>query len=470
MRHNFYYSKAIIVKPVFTTLLLMLVFFRRVLVRGLKRGVFAIDDYDLKFVLIVGGVVIFFTLINMFVKYTLYKSSCLEINEKSIIYKKKTIFSEKYKEASLDSISNIHVKRSLLDRLFSSVNLSLDIDSSETASKEDYNILMSEKSSEEFKALFDRYKMGSVHDDECFREELVCEKYDVVYRYSKKECLMHIALNTRVLLVVFLISSAILTISDIVEGFSIVSLLLFLFLFLIDSVKKAEKYYDYVVLSNDTHIRWEYGFINRDVFEVEKTKIRSVELKQTLVARVFKKYSVDINIVGVGNEKSDMKTIVLYSSEDKMKNIIEVILPNHPLVSNYIGESLIVLCYRLLQSLVFLMALLFLPVVRANLLYYTFFVIFVLLVVFLYSKNFGFDYRDGKILVREGLFGLRTNEVALSSIEHLDLRSDYVYAKFGIARLRVYYKDTKGFGDLKSPYLREESIQKVVEDYNNQLA
>ncbi len=464
MKRKFYYSKAIIFKPIFTTFLVLVAFFRRMLIRGFKTRSLNLHDYDIKFFYIATAVVLVFTLVNMFIKFKLYRASYIEIDKQSIVYKKKTLFSEKYKETALDKISNIHLKRSFLDKLFSSVTLSLDINSSETSEDEDYSILLSKQASEEFKELFYQYRRGvnlEVDDDECVVEEQ--HRYDHVYKFSKGECAQHIAFSLSVFLFIFVVASSIMSIADLLAGISVTSLLLFSVMFIVDLVKKVDKYYDYSVYADNTHIKWEYGFFNREEFEVEKSKIISLEFRQTLISRLFNKYSVDINIVGVGSDNSDMKTVVLYSSKEKMLEILGMILPESCFSFDFEREDLRILCYRLSKGVLILVIPLLLPIVRHYLLYYVPIVAVILIGIFLYSKNLGFSYVGEKVTIRRGLFEVSSHEILLSSIEYIDIKTDYIYKKLGVVSLVVHYKNAKGTGELTSPYVKAEMIQKVVD-------
>ncbi len=455
MENKFYYSKAVILKPIFSTLIIVAVLFRKAILRWDFR------EYDMKYMLFIGGVLLVFTLINMFIKFTLYKSSYIEINEESIIYRKKTLFSEKQKESPLHTISNIHIKKSILDKIFSSVSVHLDINSSETANKDDYSILLSDESAKNFKKMFDHYK-----NKETVVEEKKETPYDVVYKYSKKECILHILFNVSIFLLLFAIASAILSISDVIDKFSIVSFLIFIVMFFYDSVKKIEKYYNYSIYSNDTHIHWTYGYFNKEEFEIEKSKIISTEIKQTFIARIFKRYSVDINIVGVGSEKSDMKTIVLYTSKDKMSDILEKILPDNNLITEYKKEERIVLIYKVIKTSVFLSAFLFIPILRSYILYYLIFIVAIDTFVLLHSKNLAFRYVNGRIMIRDGLFEIKTNEIDIKTLEYIDVEMDVIYKKIGVKRLVIHYKDSKGVGKLESPYLKKIEFETLLEDFN----
>ncbi len=453
MKNKFYYSKAVILKPIFSTLIVIAILFRKAILKGDFR------EYDMKYLFFIGGILLVFTLINMFIKFTLYRSSYIEINEASIIYRKKTIFSEKHKESPLMTISNIHLKKGILDKIFSSVSVHLDINSSETASEDDYSILLSDESAKNFKKLFDLYKNG----DHIVEEK----KYDVVYKYSKKECITHILFNVSIFLLLFIIASAILSISDIIDTFSIASFLLFIVMFFYDLMKKIEKYYNYSIYATDTHIHWEYGYFNKEEFNIEKNKMISIEMTQTLLARIFKKYSVDINIVGVGNEKNDMKTIVLYMSKDKMNELLEKILPNNNLITEYKKEERMITLYKVIKMTAILSILLFIPMIRAYMLYYGLFILGIDFLIILHSKNLGFRYMNGRILIRNGLFEVKTNEIDGKSVEYVEVVTDMIYKNLDAIRLIVHYKDNKGVGKLETPYLKKLEFKSFLEDFNH---
>lgn len=114
----------------------------------------------------------------------------------------------------------------------------------------------------------------------------------------------------------------ILTISDIFESFSIISILLLLITFGYNVIKNIAKYYGYTVKSNEKYIYWNYGLFANKEFTIAKKDIRSIEMNQSLLARLFKCYSIDVKVVGVGNNNGPACITTGYFPKEKIELLV----------------------------------------------------------------------------------------------------------------------------------------------------
>ena len=74
---------------------------------------------------------------------------------------------------------------------------------------------------------------------------------------------------------------------------------------------------------------------NKRKYTVPINRINAINIKQPVISRIFKRYSVDIVTIGVGDNVAEGSQILLSSNkEDFMKNI-KILLPELSLGEDY---------------------------------------------------------------------------------------------------------------------------------------
>lgn len=468
------YHPIIIIKPIFKYLVFIFFVFIRELEDSFENGfsITSLVNGEIFRSLVGGGaiflIIIAFSMINGAITY--FKSH-IELSREVIIYKKNTIFSKKHKETPLSQISNINFNRGILDRIFSTVEMQLDINSSETASESDYSILLKKSDAENFKQLFELYshEIFDHEDRSILSKDSEQYQFDQVYEYKGHEFWRHIFLSTSITAILMGCGLFILTLSDIFESFSIISILLLLITFGYNAIKNIAKYYGYTVKSNEKYIYWNYGLFANKEFTIAKKDIRSIEMNQSLLARLFKCYSIDVKVVGVGNNNDELMTIVLYNPKHKAIKILNELIPNNDLNLNFESEISKVRLYKSLVAIVLLSPLLLIEIVRRYIFIYFIVLFLVIASIIIISRGKGFMYDGEKIKIISAFFGINMTSIYLKNVDHICVKKQPIYSKMGLCKIELFYKNNNGPACITTGYFPKEKIELLISDLIDKL-
>lgn len=456
------YHPFFIIKPVFKSLVFLLIIFGQELLSIIEDGVsFEKLMFEDVFGGILLGVGIFLIILvpSMTNAVITYFKSHIELTKDSIIYKRATFFSRKSKETPLSQISNLNFNRSILDRVFSTIEVHLDINSSETADESDYSILLSHSDALEFKELFELYSQEG--DKVINTNEYV---YDQLYDYRGIKSWRHIILNSSFSVLLLGLGLAAVVLSDTLKNISIFSFLLIFFGFVFDIIKNISKYYDYQVKANDRYISWQAGLLQNKEFTISKKNIRAVEVHQTFLARLFNYYSVDIKVVGVGNTAEEVMTVILYEKKEKAMNILDELLPGNDLTFDFERENLKVgISKAIFNGLIFSL-LLYFEIVRSYIWIYLLVLVLIIVATLLISHGKGFSYDGYKVRVRSSFIGMHNTTILLENIEHACVKKQPLFSTFGLRKIELFYKDNTGPSVITTGYFPTQRFNLLVDD------
>lgn len=462
------YHPFFIIKPVFKSLVFLLILFGQELLTIIEDG-FSFEKLISEDILSVGlmgsGIFLLILIPSMVNAAITYFKSHIELTKDSIVYKKATFFSRKSKETPLSHISNLNFNRSIMDRVFSTIEVHLDINSSETADESDYSILLSHSDALEFKELFELYSRKEGVVDQVGQVASTNEYvFDRFYDYSGIESWRHIFLNSSFLVLLLGLGSAAVVLSDSLKSFSIISFLVILFSFAVDVIKNISKYYDYKVKANDSYISWQAGLLQNKEFTIAKKNIRAVEVHQTLIARLFNYYSIDIKVVGVGNTAEEVMTVILYEKKAKALTILNELLPGNDLEVDFERENIKVGITKAVVNGLILSLVLFFQIIRSYLWLYLIMLLLVITATLLISRGKGFSYDNNQIQIYSAFLGMRTTTISLNNIEHVCIKKQPFFSRLGLRKMELFYKDNTGPNVIITGYFPTKRFDVLVSD------
>lgn len=461
------YHPLYIVKPIFRSLVVFVIFFSQELLSILE------GDLSLKELLsegLMGGLLLGFGIYGLILLPALinaaitYFKSQVDLSKETINYRKVTFFSKTSKETALNQITNLNFNRSILDRIFSTVDLHLDIDSSQTANESDYSILLSLEDAEEFKQIFDQYSQEQ-EGEELTKDEKERYPFSFQYEYSNLESWRHIFLSSSSLIPLFIFSLIILFFTDFLPNFSMFSVIILFISFAVNIIKNISKYYDYKVKANSQSINWQSGLFKNKEFTISKNNIRAIELHQTLIARIFNYYSLDIEVVGVGNDGEELMTVILYKKREELITIMEEILPEHQLKLSYQREKLLVGFYKGLVFSLITFPILFIPIVQNYFWLYFIMLLLIIMCNILISKGRGINLDKEAVEIRSAFMGLCVTRIAIKNIDHIKIIKRPLFSKLGLNKIKFYYKSNTGASQTISGYFPKKIFSAFIKQY-----
>ncbi len=99
----------------------------------------------------------------------------------------------------------------------------------------------------------------------------------------------------------------------------------------ISIIRALFTYYHFRISADADAVKVEYGLLNKKKFTLQKRKISGILLKQNLLMRAFKCYTVEVSVMGYGHESGEEahEQAILYpiASMEKIKRIVRELLP-----------------------------------------------------------------------------------------------------------------------------------------------
>ena len=270
--------------------------------------------------------------INIWYKTFIYIDSNSIVIEKNTINKKKNVI-------GISNISNVNTEQNLFEMLIGTCKVKLDTNTLSTADKTDLKIVLKKDKAEEFS----NYILSLINKDNIKKEEAIDinkDRYDIIA--SNKDLIKNGLYSINLISILILIVSFIITVNTSINNLinkdigksildiilnSIISFGVFVSAFW-SLLKGFIKYYDFSIKRRDDKLYLRYGLLKKVKYTIPVDKINGIKINQTLIARLKKRYIVEIINIGIGDEKGEpQSTILLYSDKEKIKKDLELILP-----------------------------------------------------------------------------------------------------------------------------------------------
>ena len=93
-------------------------------------------------------------------------------------------------------------------------------------------------------------------------------------------------------------------------------------------VREFLRYLDFSIERREDKVYLSYGIIKRITYSIPVEKINGVRLNQTMIARIGKRYMVEVVNVGMGNDEEEQHSFFLpYGKREKIQEQLAILLP-----------------------------------------------------------------------------------------------------------------------------------------------
>ena len=287
---------------------------------------------NVKDALILLGVVFACFVISFLVHYILWAKTCFYIQDEALVLERNTL-NKKKNTIGIKNISNINLEQTLFQMAIGTCTLKLDTNTLTTADKTDVSIVLKKKDAEQFRM----YLLGQQEFVEEVRKEEVSTK---AFTEPAKEIFMHglLSWNLLSLLVaggaVASIWGIFLDMGEINQTNKMDSIASIAMLAIVGGsmvwkvVKEFLRYLEFSIERKDDKVYLQYGIIKRVTYSIPVEKINAVRLNQTMIARLAKRYMVEVINVGMGNDEEEKHSFFLpYGKKEKIEERLNVLLP-----------------------------------------------------------------------------------------------------------------------------------------------
>ena len=303
----------------------------------ISRGGFSVETVYVVFILL-----IFIVIIAIFVawRFRVWYKTWIVIDNDTLSVERNTIISLK-NTIGFKNISNVNMEQNLFEMLIGTCKVKFDTDSLSTANTTDVKIILKKKEAEELRNYIIKHinRIKGDGDDVVEQEILNNEDYDVVA--NKRNIIMNGLYSISILgIIIFIVSigSIVSIIPKFVaagfdgDGFRVLVVAITVAFSLAlgtgaGFVKNFLKLYDFKLKRKNNKIYIKHGLFKKVNFAIPVNRINAIIVHQTFIARLLKKYAVEIVNVGMGDEKQEQTYFTFYDTWENTEKIMKRLLP-----------------------------------------------------------------------------------------------------------------------------------------------
>ena len=266
------------------------------------------------------------------------------IEENAVVIERGRV-NKKKNTIGIRNISNINIEQNLFEMLLGTCKVKLDTNSRTTADSTDVKIILKKEDASRFKAEITR-KLHGQPEERTEGEPTGAgagtedEVFDVRAEFG--DVFRHGVFSVNIFSLLILVGAAAGTVMAVLQflgqphlmdsllgaaaGIIVAAGIVLSALW--DTVKDFIRYYDFRAKRRGDKIYIKYGFLKKMEYTIPVDKIQALKIRQSFVARIFRRYMAEIVNVGMGDEKEEQNSfLILYTTEEKLKEQLELLLP-----------------------------------------------------------------------------------------------------------------------------------------------
>lgn len=281
--------------------------------------------------LLILGVLVAWQLMVWAKTHIILHENTITVECKMLNHKKNTI--------GIQNVSNVNLEQNLFEMMIGCCKVKLDTNSLSTANETDVKIVLKKRDAERFKEIV----LGKLHNqDEATEQQVEKEQEEKLYFEAKdKDIIQHgifsVNLITLFVCILTVFSTVILVIEMTRTGLgksfleivsSVFVIIWFSVILLWRLLKGFIQYIDFKVERKEQQIHISYGVLKKVNYSIPVDKINALILSQTGLARVGKRYMVEVINVGMGDDQSETNSFFLpYAKKEQIEERIKQLLP-----------------------------------------------------------------------------------------------------------------------------------------------
>ena len=281
----------------------------------------------------------------------IWAKTYITLDENTLVIERNTL-NKKKNTIGLKNVSNVNLEQNLLEMLLGTCKVKLDTNSLSTADQTDVNIVLKKSDAEKFRALVlaraEGMEMAEAIQHATKSEETTAGEtpHDAgnTLKGDLGDIILHGLFSIRIYAIVISIAFLVFEIALVsglfqalaagepVDFAEIMSLVFSGFwlaaISLTGIVREFVKYLNFSIERKKDKVYLNYGLFKKVAYSVPVDKINGIKLTQTLIARMAKRYMVEIINVGMDDDDNEVNTFFLpYAKIDKIKDQLHLLLP-----------------------------------------------------------------------------------------------------------------------------------------------
>lgn len=433
-------------------------------------------------ILIAAGILIAIIGIVFLIFFLRWRKTLIHFEDNLLVINRNFLFSKKRTTIPLDKISTVDYSRNIFERVIGTCRLKLDVNSSVLTRKTDINLVFKLETAQKLRA----YILNEPAQDaiKIQAEEI---KPQTIFKFGFADIIKYTItdLNGVIIFILLAFSIGAPIVGTVItrvfgdDAFSIFETLtlgvLFLFIFLIITaiflasiitiaIKNIIRFFDYTVSRENDVINISYGLINLKKYSLPVSKIITVTIKRSFLARLSGFCCVEVKTVGIGDERNESALISLSCKDRELNDFIKRILPEFVIESR---EKTLPLCafavnvIRLLITMIILYAAFVLAIYLIPVLSFTDIILPATLIfagvtvvlslfVFMFYKTKSIVYNDNTLMINTGVLGRKSVVVQNRNIQHTEIKQGPLTRLFGLCNMDLYLIMIAGLAKLST--------------------
>lgn len=283
-----------------------------------------------------------------------WRKTTIVIEEDAIVWERNTI-NKKELTIGIKNISTINIERNIFERIIGTAKLKIDTNSTSTADETDVMFLFKYDDAVKYKEHLEK-KVRMAAGNEAEYEEIPVESGDVKSNFEKKvrlkeeqvtasytsggtEILKHCFYDMSVTAVVAGIAVTICGIWSVMaetetesigakEIFAIIVMAIaFLTPAFSATIGKFFTFYNLTVSRKGNRLYMKYGMFKVREYVIPVEKISAVYIKQSMISRIFKRFNVSVECIGLNDEAKETAQLTLSLPYGEYKERLSHLLP-----------------------------------------------------------------------------------------------------------------------------------------------
>lgn len=288
----------------------------------------------------IGGILLFIGVIFGW-QYFVWSKTWIVLDEDTISIEQNTLNASKH-TIGIKNISNVNTEQNLLEMFLGTCKVKLDTDSLSTANTTDVMIVLKKQEAEELRKRLVK-RMNEINETTEVEEVVAFDDDNIDYddKAELKDIIMNGFYSVNLLTVLIFLGSIgafvdvmLDFVTGAVSGFEVEGALSAIFaigIFLVSSLSGLAKsflgMYGFMVKRDGSKLYIKYGLFKKVNFAIPVDKINAIQIQQTMIARIFKKYTAEMINVGMGDEENSSAYFTFYGSREKLQKSIDLLLP-----------------------------------------------------------------------------------------------------------------------------------------------
>lgn len=280
---------------------------------------------------VVAGVLAAAAVALLLFNYRQWNLTTIRFNEAEIVVERDTLFKMK-KTLPYAKIASVNVNRGIINRLFGTSKLQININSGSTALVPEAVLTFREDMADELRSAI----LERLHDGEAVPDE--DEAAESLVSFSPADVIVHglFSVPTYQTLFgsIFLVYSAVELYTSAGAGFlgdsrALISLLIFVALQIAPAVSLIFRYYNYRVYRRGETIYLQHGLLRTYKTSFDVSRVNAVRVKSTLAARLLHRSWIEAEVVGLasGTGESLRPVLCLLKDDATQQRLLEELVP-----------------------------------------------------------------------------------------------------------------------------------------------